>query len=171
MTERLAIGLGANLGDPLDSLRGAVAHIAGMPTMSGVAVSSLYRTAPVGGVEQPDFLNAVLVADTDLEPDALIDMAAHVEARFGRTREVRWGPRTLDVDILALGRTVSDDPRIVLPHPRAHERAFVLVPWAEVQPDATIAGHGTVADCLARLSDDDLAGVEPADGPGWVSRP
>jgi len=138
MTQRLAVGVGANVGDPLAALRGAVARIAAHPGVRGAVVSSLFRTAPVGGVEQPDFLNAVLVADTDLGPDDLIALAEGVEREFGRTREVRWGPRTLDVDIIAMDGEVLDDPDLTLPHPRAHERAFVCVPWLDVEPGAAL---------------------------------
>ena len=146
MTRRVALGLGANLGDARGTVAEAIAALSADPALANPRASGLYRTSPVGGVEQPDFVNAVLVADTDLGPDELLAMAMAVEQRHGRVREVRWGPRTLDVDVLALGGLASADPRIVLPHPRAHERAFVLVPWAEVDPDATRGEWGTVAD-------------------------
>ena len=149
MTERVAFGLGANLGSPLDALQGAVNALAADPGLRDVKASSVYRTRPVGGVEQPDFLNAVVIADTDLLPADLLTLAHRVEQLFGRTRDVRWGPRTLDVDLLVVGDVVSDDPRLTLPHPRAAERGFVLIPWAEVDPDATLPDGRRVAD-LAR---------------------
>ena len=159
MTREVALSLGANLGAAHNTVREAIAAIAADPRLLTPRVSSLYRTSPVGGVEQADFINAVVVADTTLEPHELIALARRLEEQHGRTREVRWGPRTLDVDILALGSVVSHDPEIVLPHPRAHERAFVLVPWAEISADAVIVGHGTVAECLRSMAADDLAGV------------
>jgi len=151
LRRRVAFCLGANLGDARGALRDAVAAIEALPGTTGVRHSAVYRTAPWGGVEQPDFLNLVVIADTDLGPRELLAAAMQVEAEHHRTREVHWGPRTLDVDVLALGDLVSDDPDILLPHPRAHERAFVLVPWAEVDPDAVIVGRGAVAEVLAAL--------------------
>ena len=159
VTERVAFGLGANLGSPLDALQGVVNALAADPGLRDVKASSVYRTRPVGGVEQPDFLNAVVIADTDLLPADLLTLAHRVEQLFGRTRDVRWGPRTLDVDVLALGHVVSDDPLIVLPHPRAHERAFVVVPWAEVDPQASVPGYGSVASLARALSPEDIADV------------
>jgi len=159
MTRRVALGLGANLGDARGTVNAAIAALSADPALINARASSLYRTSPVGGVEQPDFVNAVVVADTDLEPDELLAIAMAVEQWHGRVRDVRWGPRTLDVDVLALGELTSADPRIVLPHPRAHERAFVLVPWAEVDPTATLGAWGTVADrlrCLPVAERDDV---------------
>lgn len=163
MTRRVAFGLGANLGDPLAALQGGVDLIAAHPDVSHVRVSPVYITAPVGGVEQPDYLNAVLVADTTLSPLELLELAWAAEQAFGRTREVRWGPRTLDVDVLALGDVVSDDARVLLPHPRAHERAFVLVPWSHVDPDALLPGRGTVTELLTSLPPADVASVVRSD--------
>jgi hypothetical protein len=162
VTRRVAFSLGANLDDPLAHVLGAIETLSENPALANVEVSSLYRTAPVGGVEQPDYLNAVLVADTELTPDQLIDLAMSIEQEHGRTREVRWGARTLDVDVLALGDVVSDDPRILLPHPRAHERAFVLIPWSEVDPNAMLSGV-RVGQLRDRLAVDELAGVHKVD--------
>ena len=146
---RVAFGLGANLGDRVAALQGAVDSL--VPHLRSAAVSSVYETAPVGGPEQPDYANAVLVGESD-EPAAVLLARAHdAEALWHRTREVRWGPRTLDVDILVVGDEVSADPGLLLPHPRAHERAFVLVPWAEVDPDAVIPGIGRVGELAAAL--------------------
>jgi 2-amino-4-hydroxy-6-hydroxymethyldihydropteridine diphosphokinase len=146
---RVAFGLGANLGDRVAALQGAVDSLA--RHLRAPMVSSVYETAPVGGPEQPDYANAVLVGDSDEPASVLLARAHDAEALWLRTREVRWGPRTLDVDILAVGDEVSDDPGLLLPHPRAHDRAFVLVPWAEVDPDAVIPGAGRVGDLVARL--------------------
>jgi 2-amino-4-hydroxy-6-hydroxymethyldihydropteridine diphosphokinase len=161
---RVAFGLGANLGDRVAALQGAVDLLA--PHLRAVAVSSVYETAPVGGPEQPDYANAVLVGESDEEPAALLALAHEAEAAWHRTREVRWGPRTLDVDVLVVGDVVSADPTLTLPHPRAHERAFVLVPWSEVDPDAVLPDADLpdgrrVLDLLAAL--DDVSGVRRRD--------
>jgi 2-amino-4-hydroxy-6-hydroxymethyldihydropteridine diphosphokinase len=145
----VALGLGANLGDRVAALQGALDVLA--PVLANIAVSSVYDTAPVGGVEQPDYANAVVVGDTDLEPEALLRLAHGAESSWQRTREVRWGPRTLDVDVLVVGDLVSEDPDLTLPHPRARERAFVLVPWAEADPGATLPDGTRVADLAAAL--------------------
>ncbi len=141
---RVAFGLGGNRGDVAAALRDAVHTLAARPELTVAGVSSLYETAPVGGPAQPDYLNAVVVADTAVDPAHMLALAQEIEQRWHRTRDVRWGPRTLDVDILAFGAMVSDDPRLTLPHPRAHLRAFVLVPWAEVDPDFVVPGLGPV---------------------------
>lgn len=147
---RAALGLGANLGDAPAALQGAVDVLAATDGVRVVAVSAVHETAPVGGPEQPRYLNAVVVVETALAPVVLLAAAHRAEQAFGRTREVRWGPRTLDVDVLAIESVVSDDPALTLPHPRAHERAFVLVPWAEADPGAEIPGRGRVVDLAAQ---------------------
>jgi 2-amino-4-hydroxy-6-hydroxymethyldihydropteridine diphosphokinase len=164
---RVAFGLGANLGDRVAALQGAVDSLA--PHLSFPRVSAVYETAPVGGPEQPDYANAVLVGDSDEPAGVLLARAHDAEALWLRTREVRWGPRTLDVDILAVGDEVSDDRGLLLPHPRAHERAFVLVPWAEVDPDAVIPGVGRVGDLASRL-DLEADGVRRRDDVALVVR-
>jgi 2-amino-4-hydroxy-6-hydroxymethyldihydropteridine diphosphokinase len=151
---RAALGLGANLGDRLAALQGAVDALA--PLLVGARVSSVYETVPVGGPPQPDYANAVLVGDWAGEPASLLDLAQRVEAQWHRERDVRWGPRTLDVDLLAVGDLVSDDPRLTLPHPRAAQRAFVLLPWAEADPDAVLPGGSRVADLASAC---DASGV------------
>ncbi|WP_052462231.1 2-amino-4-hydroxy-6-hydroxymethyldihydropteridine diphosphokinase [Nigerium massiliense] len=158
---RFALSLGANVGDALGTLREAVAEIAALPGVVVTGVSSVYRTAPVGGVEQDDFCNLVVVGDTALPPRDLSAAVHRIEDAHGRTREVRWGPRTLDIDVLAVGDLRSDDPELILPHPRAHERAFVLVPWAEVDPAAELPGRGRVADLAGAI---DAAGVRRLPG-------
>jgi 2-amino-4-hydroxy-6-hydroxymethyldihydropteridine diphosphokinase len=107
----------------------------------------VYQTAPVGGPEQPDYLNAVLLIQTSLPPRELLAGVLAIEARHGRVRDIRFGPRTLDIDIISYADQVSTDPVLILPHPRAHERAFVLAPWHDIDPDATLAGRG-VSDLL-----------------------
>ncbi|REE97939.1 2-amino-4-hydroxy-6-hydroxymethyldihydropteridine diphosphokinase [Thermomonospora umbrina] len=164
---RTVLSLGSNLGDRLDNIQEAVDALFDAPGLTFVALSPVYETAPYGGPEgdipeQDDYLNIVLVADTRLAPETLLDRLLNIEGSLRRVREVRWGPRTLDIDIVTFGDVVSDDPRLTLPHPRAHERAFVLVPWADLEPDVLLPGHGRVAD-LAE------AAVR-AGGPGLVRR-
>ena len=117
-----------------------------------VARSKLYRTTPVGFVDQPDFINACAVVETALAPRALLDALLAVEARHGRVRDVPNGPRTLDLDIVLYGDRAIDEPGLRVPHPRAHERAFVLVPLVDAWPDAVIPGHGSARECLARMT-------------------
>ncbi|MEL7976540.1 2-amino-4-hydroxy-6-hydroxymethyldihydropteridine diphosphokinase [Isoptericola sp. F-RaC21] len=136
------LALGANLGDAQVTLRQAVTDVDRLPGVQVMEVSPLARTAAVGGPEQPDYLNAVLVVRTTLSPRDLLRSTQQVEAQHGRVREERWGPRTLDVDIVQYGSLVAAAPDLELPHPRAQERAFVLVPWAEVAPDALLGGPG-----------------------------
>ncbi len=152
---RAALGLGSNLGDSCELLQNAVETLLESPELAMVAVSPIYQTEPVGGPAQPDYLNAVLVVDTTLSPADLLERAHTVEAAYGRERGVESGPRTLDIDVLAVGDKVVDG-EIVLPHPRAHERAFVLVPWNDVDPDFVLPGHGRVADLAAAV---DRSGV------------
>lgn len=168
---RAALALGANLGAPRQALRQAVAGLADEPGVSVVAVSDLWRTAAVGGPAQPDYLNAVVVVESDLAAPALLDLAHRLEQAAGRERGERWGPRTLDVDVLAVGDVLSDDPALTLPHPRAHERAFVLVPWAQVEPGRVVPAAGqrrTVADWAreAQQAGEQRLDLEEA-GPWW----
>jgi len=139
----VVIALGSNIGQSQELLRSAVDALAAEPGIEVHAVSPLARTAAVGGPEgQPDFLNAVVLARTTLAPRELLHAAQRIEDEHGRVREVRWGPRTLDVDIVQYGGLVAWADDLELPHPRAHERAFVLLPWAEVDPDAVLGGLG-----------------------------
>lgn len=153
---RVVLALGSNLGDRLGILQGAVDTLFAPGPLRPVALSPVYETAPVGGPEQDDYLNAVAVADTLLTPEALLERVQEVERAFHRVREVRWGPRTLDVDVIAYDGLVRTDPALTLPHPRAHERAFVLRPWADIDPDAEITGRGAVRDLLAGVADQEL---------------
>ena len=148
----MAFGLGANLGDRQAAMQQSIDQICAGSGITPVAVSAIVETDPVGGPEQPDYLNAVLVVDSDLAPSELLRLAQAAEVSAGRIREIRWGPRTLDVDLLAVGELISADPNLTLPHPRAHERGFVLLPWAEVDPSASLPGHGLV-EALARVVD------------------
>ncbi|WP_030163678.1 2-amino-4-hydroxy-6-hydroxymethyldihydropteridine diphosphokinase [Spirillospora albida] len=148
---RVVLSLGSNLGDRLDNLQEAVDALFDAPGMDFVALSPVYETAPFAPPgetipEQGDYLNAVLVADTRLAPENLLERVLNIENSMRRVREVRWGPRTLDIDIVVFGDVTSDDPVLTLPHPRAHERAFVLVPWADIEPDVLLQGHGRVGD-------------------------
>jgi 2-amino-4-hydroxy-6-hydroxymethyldihydropteridine diphosphokinase len=147
----VVLALGSNLGDRLANLQGGVGVLCAEPGLADVAVSPVYETAPVGGPAQPDYLNAVLVATTALPPQAVLARGLAAESAMHRARQDRWGPRTLDVDVIVYGNLVSDDPELTLPHPRAHERAFVLAPWHDVDPGAVIPGRGPVADLLAAV--------------------
>ena len=143
------LALGSNLGARGDILQGGVDAIAGIEGVQLTGVSPVYETVPVGGPPQPDYLNAVVLADVTIAARELLDRLHEVEAAFDRVRLVRWGPRTLDIDIITVAGERSDDPDLTLPHPRAHERAFVLAPWHDADPDAVLPGHGPVAALLA----------------------
>jgi len=153
---RVVLAVGANLGDRLGTLQGCVEAIGGLPDTDVLAISPVYETAPVGGPAQPDFLNAVLIAATDLGPYDLLAAVHRIEAEFGRVRAERFGPRTLDIDIISYAAQASSDPVLTLPHPRAYERAFVLAPWHDIDADATVPGRGPVRDLLAGLDASDI---------------
>ncbi|GAB3886019.1 2-amino-4-hydroxy-6-hydroxymethyldihydropteridine diphosphokinase [Terrabacter terrigena] len=170
----VVIALGTNLGDRGQTLVDAVASLTALPGLTVTAVSDIVATDPVGGPEQPEYLNAVVVARSLLHPHDLLAELHRIESDHGRTREIRWGARTLDLDLIQYGQpgghreVVSDDPELTLPHPRARERAFVLVPWSDADPRATLRvdpardGIRPVVDLLA---DVDRSGVRP--GPRW----
>jgi 2-amino-4-hydroxy-6-hydroxymethyldihydropteridine diphosphokinase len=158
---RAYIALGSNLGNPMATLQAALAALEGLPQTTLLAASSLYRSAPVGLRNQPDFINAVAAVDTRLSAPALLEDLFAIEARFGRRREFHHAPRTLDLDLLLYGDATSADPRLTLPHPRMHERAFVLLPLTEIAPDAVIPGHGRAADLLGACRDQVLSRLEP----------
>ncbi|GGV17495.1 2-amino-4-hydroxy-6-hydroxymethyldihydropteridine diphosphokinase [Kitasatospora herbaricolor] len=158
------IALGSNLGNRLETLQGAVDALADTPGLRIKAVSAVYETEALGGPEeQPNYYNAVVVLRTTLPPHSLLERGNAVEDAFGRVRTVRWGPRTLDVDILAYEGVTSDDPELLLPHPRSHERAFVLAPWLDADPKAELPGLGLVADLLDDLGGEDAQGVRRRD--------
>lgn len=159
---RACIGLGGNIGEVDAALRAALAALDALPGTRLLRASRFYRT-PAWGVEaQPDFTNAVAVLDTALPARALLDALLDIERAHGRERAAdgsRWGPRTLDLDLLLYGESVIDEPGLVVPHPQLHARAFVLVPLAEVAPDAMVPGWGGVSTLLAGLETD---GIVPA---------
>ena len=169
MRHRVVLAVGSNLGDRLGTLQGCVQAIGGLPDTDVLAISPVYETAPVGGPAQPDHLNAALIVSTSLPPLDLLAAAQGIEAEFGRVRArgaERFGPRTLDIDVISYGELLSGDPVLTLPHPRAHERAFVLAPWHDIDPGASLPGRGPVAGLLAGL---DRRGVRRQ--PDMVLRP
>ncbi len=150
---RVYIGLGSNLGDREATLRAAIAELAAAPGVEVVGVSTLIDTEPVGMLDQPRFLNGALALETDRRLRELLDLLLGVEAHFGRDRTAvpAQGPRTLDLDVLVVGEEELDEPGLQIPHPRLHERAFVLRPLAEVEPDLIVPGKGPILALLARL--------------------
>ena len=154
---RAVVALGANLGDRFATLQSALDDLAGFEGIRLQAVSPVVETAPVGGPAQPDYLNAVLLVDTTLSPLGLLAACQQVESEHGRTRPVRWGPRTLDLDLIRYDDLVAASPDLQVPHPRAAERAFVLDPWLAVDPEATLPGpdgeHRSVAELLPSAPD------------------
>ena len=150
---RAYVGLGANLGDREDTIRRAVALVDELAGVDVVSVSSLRETEPWGPVEQPRYLNGAVAVETDLPPRELLDALLEIERRLGRARddEERWGPRTIDLDLLLYGDLVLDEPGLDVPHPRLHERRFALEPLAELAPDALVPGRGTAAELLRAL--------------------
>jgi 2-amino-4-hydroxy-6-hydroxymethyldihydropteridine diphosphokinase len=158
-TQTAYIALGSNLDEPVRQLRAGLAALAAVPGVRLVRVSSLYRSAAVAAVgyrNQPDFVNAVAQVETTLEPGELLGALLEVERRQGRVRAFRNAPRTLDLDILLYGNRRVDDPGLTIPHPRMHERAFVIVPLAEIAPDAFVPGHGRAQDLLAGVAQDSV---------------
>jgi dihydroneopterin aldolase/2-amino-4-hydroxy-6-hydroxymethyldihydropteridine diphosphokinase len=152
------LALGTNLGDRAAILRAAVAELGRLDGVQVDAVSPAVETAPVGGPEQPDYLNAVVLVTTSLSANALLAAGQGIEAGHGRERPVRWGPRTLDIDVIRYGDLLSDDPMLELPHPRAAQRAFVLAPWLAVDPQAWLPayrGRQPVAPLLSKTPDRD----------------
>ena len=147
------IALGANLDDPGATLRAAFGALANLPDSKVVVCSSLYRTAPIDCAPQPDFVNAVAALETKLPPESLLDALLDLESRFGRIRAEKNGPRTLDLDLLLYDDQIIDLPRLTLPHPRLHLRAFVLLPLAEICPDDfALPGRGSLAAWLPAVS-------------------
>lgn len=151
------LSIGSNLGDRAARLQGAVSALEDTPEVTVVAISSVYETEPVGAPEGSGaFLNSVVLIDTTLTVHTLLDRALAIEDAFGRERSEPGAPRTLDVDIIVVGDRIANDDNLTLPHPRVHERGFVLVPWLEIDPEGEIPGHGFVADLISGV---DTSGV------------
>lgn len=155
MRVEVALGLGGNLGDPVAAFARALRGLGDHPAIALGRSSPVYRTKPWGIVEQPDFLNMAVLLSTDLCEVELLNLCMELERASGRERRERWGPRTLDIDILTFGELVTDRPSLQLPHPRLAKRAFVLVPLAEIAPDLMIGGQ-SVASLKAALECDDV---------------
>jgi len=151
---KVVIALGSNLPngnqEPHVMIEAGVAELAKIIEITDL--STIIETEPVGGPEQPNYQNAVAIGESNLDPLDLLRAMHEIEAKLGRVRDVRWGPRTLDLDLIVAGDVVMDTDEIVLPHPRAHERGFVLQPWNEIDPDGFIPGKGDVASLLAALN-------------------
>ncbi|MBK6631061.1 MAG: 2-amino-4-hydroxy-6-hydroxymethyldihydropteridine diphosphokinase [Betaproteobacteria bacterium] len=161
MTARAFVALGSNLGDPQATVQAALVALERLPRSTLAAASSLYLSAPVGLHNQPDFINAVAVLDTQLGADALLEELFAIEARFGRKRAYLNSPRTLDLDLLLFGDETRRTVQLTLPHPRMHERAFVLLPLVEIASETVIPGHGPAAALLDRVRDQALTRLEP----------
>ncbi|CAN2226473.1 FolK 7,8-dihydro-6-hydroxymethylpterin-pyrophosphokinase [Candidatus Nanopelagicaceae bacterium] len=146
---KAVIALGANIGNPQEQMDLAVALL--RESLEVIAISSYFTTAPVGGPEQPDYLNAVCIAESDLPAADLLALLHGIEKVLGRERIEHWGPRTMDLDLIQYGTLLSYADELLLPHPRAHERRFVLEPWAQVEPDAILLTHGKISDLLEQL--------------------
>jgi 2-amino-4-hydroxy-6-hydroxymethyldihydropteridine diphosphokinase len=154
---RCVLALGSNLGDRFAKLQGAVDSLADTPGVWVTEVSPVYETEPVDSPEGAGpYLNAVVLLDSTLSARVLMERALAIEAAFGRERTVANAPRTLDVDLIVVGDRRADDEALTLPHPRAHERAFVLAPWADVEPDGALPGVGSVAELLQKVGTDGL---------------
>ena len=166
--ERVFLGLGGNLGDPQGAMAAALRNLDADTDISVEAVSSVYRTPPWGKTDQPDFLNAAAELRTGLAPRALLDLCLKAERELKRVRAERWGPRLIDIDILLFGSREVHESGLDIPHPRITERAFVLVPLAEIAPDLSIRGE-TVGERLTRL---DTSGIEKLFvAPDWWTHP
>lgn len=146
---KAVIALGANIGNPHEQMDIAVSLL--REALEVTAVSSYFTTSPVGGPEQPDYLNAVCIAESELPAAGLLALLHGIEKALGRERIERWGPRTIDLDLIQYGSILSHAEELTLPHPRAHERRFVLEPWSEIEPDALLLTHGKISDLLAQL--------------------
>ncbi|WP_067706640.1 2-amino-4-hydroxy-6-hydroxymethyldihydropteridine diphosphokinase [Erwinia sp. ErVv1] len=149
---RVYLALGSNLADPLHQVHDALDALDGLPHTQRIATSSFYRTPPYGPPDQPDFLNAAVALDTQLTPEALLDATQRIELEQGRVRKKdRWGPRTLDIDIMLFGHLRLNTPRLILPHYDMHNRAFMLLPLLEIAPDAAFPDGQRLNDMLAGL--------------------
>jgi len=153
---KVYIGLGSNQGDPIDNVCHAIKELEGSSSIELARCSSLYRSAPVGYLDQPDFVNAVCQASTSLSAEELLEVLQQLELKAGRRRDgARWGPRVLDLDLLLYANVVLESETLVLPHPRMHERAFVLYPLREISPGLQIPGKGSVDELAAACAEQD----------------
>ena len=143
------IALGSNIGEPRENLDLAIALL--REATEVIKVSSYYVTKPVGYEDQPNFVNAVCIIESELPAIELLNMLHGIEKAMGRERTIKWGPRIIDLDIIQYGTLLSNSPELTLPHPRAHERKFVLEPWLEIEPEAVLLTHGKIADLLTKL--------------------
>ena len=146
---RAVVALGSNIGEPKENLDLAMALL--REATEVVAVSSYFSTKPVGYLDQPDFLNAVCIIESDLPAMDLLKMLHGIEKVMGRDRSIKWGPRTIDLDLIQYGSLLSNADELTLPHPRAHERQFVLEPWLEIEPDGILLTHGKISELLNLL--------------------
>jgi 2-amino-4-hydroxy-6-hydroxymethyldihydropteridine diphosphokinase len=146
---KAVVALGANIGNPSEQMNLAIAML--KEATDVIAVSSFYTTKPVGGPEQPDYLNAVCILESELPALDLLSLLQGIEKSLGRERIERWGPRTIDLDLIQYGSLLSKAEELELPHPRAHERRFVIEPWHEIEPDAVLLTHGKISELLAQL--------------------
>jgi 2-amino-4-hydroxy-6-hydroxymethyldihydropteridine diphosphokinase len=146
---KAVVALGANIGNPSEQMNLAIAML--KEATDVIAVSTFYTTKPVGGPEQPDYINAVCILESDLPALDLLSLLQGIEKSLGRERIERWGPRTIDLDLIQYGSLLSKAEELELPHPRAHERRFVLEPWQEIESDAVLLTHGKISELLAQL--------------------
>ena len=146
---KAVVALGANIGNPSEQMNLAIAML--KEATEVIAISSFYTTKPVGGPEQPDYINAVCILESELPALDLLSLLQGIEKSLGRERIERWGPRTIDLDLIQYGSLLSKAEELELPHPRAHERRFVLEPWHEIEPDAVLLTHGKISELLAQL--------------------
>ena len=146
---KAVVALGANIGNPREQIELALTMLRAATEV--IAVSSLPTTKPVGGPEQPDYINAVCILESELPATDLLSLLHGIEKTLGRERQERWGPRTIDLDLIQYGSLLSSAEELELPHPRAHERRFVLQPWSEIEPDAILLTHGKISHLLEQL--------------------
>ena len=146
---KVVIALGSNLGNSSETLNNAIAQINEFCEVE--KISSFIETEPIGGPKQPNYLNAVIIGRSNLTPEELLMKSREIENNLGRVREIHWGPRTIDIDLISVGDFQVDSKDLTLPHPRAHERKFVLEPWFEIDPDGELIGRGKIAQLLAAL--------------------
>lgn len=158
--KQVYVALGANLRRPEEQIRAGFEELAMLPNTRLEAMSSLYRSAPVGHLDQPDFVNAVAAIGTTLSPRALLDALLEIEVRYGRVRDFPNAPRTLDLDIILYADAELDEPGLTIPHPRMHERAFVLIPLSEIAPETTIPKRGCLRDLVAATDSASLTKIE-----------